>query len=652
MYPVGHPHLRESADRFVRRLNALLEGRESVTLGVARHRLVIETVTTDPNNALLRDLSHRLHRHRIASVHLTRGAKLAEIEDVLAALSADSQRGDGPVGRRLDRIGPWEHIRLRPVGYDQFALQTQDGSGDSHLDRAVAERDGWVELARLALAAEDGSDAPLNADPLVVAQAIGRQTGEVAYDRVVLGYLSKVAEEMSGRRGAGDKEDQLSQRLSSLIEALDPDTLRRLLETGADQAGRRRFVLSASQVLAADAVMEVLQAAATASHQTISHNLLRLLHKMAHHAEDGPVEIRAEAEGALRTNVARLIGDWELEDPNPGSYNTILEGMVRKVPQDPSLDTQGGCEPQIILKMALELDCVGPSVYEALDQLLGSRELRRIVTILETVPPTAATEAVWRFVATPERLEAELAGTSLDHDAVSILVKRLGTVAAQSLLDHLGRTTDRSTRAALLKQLLALGPEIGQMAVARLPDAPWFFQRNILVLIGRLGSWPAGFSPLSYAVHADPRIRREAVKLLLESSDHVAEGVSLGLRDSDDGILSLALTAALDFCPSDAIPLVEQIAQDGRRPSEVRVLTMRILARARTPGALQVLVGQIISRRRWFGRRLAAKSPELLAAVTGLANYWKEDPLAMAVLTQAQHHSDPEIRTAATPPAA
>ena len=147
----------------------------------------------------------------------------------------------------------------------------------------MSGRDAWVELAQLALS-NDGVVAPAEtvADPLVVAQAIHRKSGEVAYDRVVLGYLSRVAEEMSGRKGAVD--DQLSQRLSGLIQALNPDTLRRLLETGASQDERRRFVLNASQVLAADAVMEVLEAAAKASHQTISHNLLNLLHKLAHHA--------------------------------------------------------------------------------------------------------------------------------------------------------------------------------------------------------------------------------------------------------------------------------------------------------------------------------------------------------------------------------
>ena len=271
----------------------------------------------------------------------------------------------------------------------------------------MSGRDAWVELARLALSSDAAGGPLTEADPLVVAQAIGRKSGEVAYDRVVLGYLSRVAEEMSGRKGAVD--DQLSERLSGLIDALDPETLRRLLETGASQAERRQFVLNASQVLAADAVMEVLQAAAEASHQTISHNLLNLLHKLAHHAQDGSAETRVEAEGALRHNVARLIGDWKLDDPNPEQYTAVLEGMVRNAPDDASEDSQSGCEPEIILKMALELDCIGPSVYAATEALLNRRELVRVAALLRAAPRTESTEAIWRFVANPARLDAELA---------------------------------------------------------------------------------------------------------------------------------------------------------------------------------------------------------------------------------------------------
>ncbi len=641
MYPAGHPHLQDSADRFVRRMTALLQTRESVSLGVARHRLVIENVTTDPSNALLRDLAHRLHRHRIAAVHLKRGATLLEVERLLAALSTDPQRGDGPVGKRLDQVGSWEHIRLRPVGYDQFALQDETDESEE----SPGQRDSWVELAQLALSSEGDSETD-EADPLVMAEAIGRKSGEVAYDRVVLGYLARVAEEMSRNRGGA--QDKLVQRISKLIHALDSTTLQRLLEASADGFERRRFVLNASQILAAEAVLEVVEAAAQASHQTISHNLLRLLHKLAHNAESGPTAIRAAADGALRTNVAKLIEDWGLEDPNPGQYNAVLEGMARRTSAGYAMETlQLGCDPDVLLKMALELDSLGPAVYWAVEEMLSRRELVRIAECLEGAPQTATTSELWRFITTPERLEMELAASPMDQEAVRILVERIGTDAADSLLDRLATAGDRSTRAALLKQLIALGPQAGQVAVARLADAPWFLQRNILVLLGRLGTWPADFSPRAYADSTDARIRREAIKLMLDSPEHHVEAVLRGLRDSDEGIAALALAGAMDSCPPEVLTFVHRIAIDVRRPTESRVLAVRILARSKTREAVQVLQQLVLPRRRWFARRLAAKSPELLAALAGLATHWADHPFAVEVLGQARQHWDPEIRAAA-----
>ena len=114
-----------------------------------------------------------------------------------------------------------------------------------------------------------------------------------------------------------------------------------------------------------------VEAAAQATNQTISHNLLRLLHKLAHHAEEGSKEVRVEADRALRTNVARLIGDWELEDPNPTRYTAMLEGMVRSSPVDAGVMSNGGCEAEILVKMALELGCVGPAVLVAAEAMLA-----------------------------------------------------------------------------------------------------------------------------------------------------------------------------------------------------------------------------------------------------------------------------------------
>jgi hypothetical protein len=531
------------------------------------------------------------------------------------------------------------------VGYDQLSLHDGEATAGPQREDAVITRDSWIELAQLALANE-GARETHDEDPLVIAEAIDRKSGEVAYDRVVLGYLARVAEEVLARKGVA--EDQLLQRVSKLIQALDPGTLRRLLQTGADHAERRRFVLNASQILAADAVMGVVEAAAKVSHQTISDNLLRLLHKLAHHAEQGSPQVRAEAESALRTNIAKLVCDWQLEDPNPAAYDAILEGLVGRSSAEHSLiNIQVGSDPEVILKMALELDEVGPAVYAAVEDLIVRGDLVHVAESLKAASRTNATEQLWNYMATPARLEAELAATPMNPDSVAILVSRIGAAAVDSLLDRLASAEDRSTRAAIMKQLVALGSGISTAAASRLPDAPWYLQRNILVLLGRLGSWPEGFSPQAFAADPDPRIRREAIKLLLESPGHQAEGVLLGLRDPDDGIVALALTSALDSCPPDAVLPVRAIAVDPKRASELRVLAARVVSRARTPEALQVLFEVIAFRRRWLLKRMAPKSPELLAALTGLAAHWRDDPAAAEVLFHARQHHDSEIRAAA-----
>jgi hypothetical protein len=321
--------------------------------------------------------------------------------------------------------------------------------------------------------------------------------------------------------------------------------------------------------------------------------------------------------------------------------------MVRSSPDEPGVIADNTCEPEIVLKMALELGCVGPAVYAAADALLERKELGRIAQLLETMPHTTASEALWSHVATPERLVAELGTTPMDHQAIAILVNRIGAAAANALLDRLASADDRSTRATVMKQLLAIGPSVGNLAVARLADAPWYVQRNILVLIGRLGQWPAGFTPMGFVESSDARIRREAIKLLLESPRHTADGILLGLRDPDTGIATLAAAAALESCPPAALPLLERITVDLNRSPDLRAITLRILARTRAPEALRLLLALATTRRLWFLRRLAPKSPVLLSALAALASHWREHPSASTVLGVAQKHADPEIRAAA-----
>jgi hypothetical protein len=645
MYPLGHPHLQESTERFVNRLESLLAPRDMLAIGIARHQLIVAGVATDPRNALLSDLARRLHRHRIATLRFERGISLQEIDDLLAALAADPQGDDGPFGLRPGAGSAWVHLKVQPPELNRLFLQEEEDDEDAPETPGGAL---WLGLAHLALSA-DGSPTDTAEDPLVVARAIDAQPEQVGYDRVVLDYLGQIADEMSGRQGAW--EPRVLERVSRLVTSLKPETLRRVLEAGADHSERRRFALTASEVLAVDAVIEVVEAAAATTGQTISHQLLRLLNKFAHHAEQGPERTRAEAESMLRRNVAQLITEWNLEDPNPGEYTAVLDGMVRQAPSHPGVmeEDRLDCEPALVLQIALETDCGGPRVYAALDTLVGAHRITEAIDVLRDAPPASAStaHALWRHVATPARLRLELSAPRLDFSTVESLVSHLGALAVDPLLDLLEQATDRSVRARTLKLLATIGPPVAPVAAARLKNAPWFVQRNLLTLLRMLKVWPAGFSAVAYARHPDLRLRREAYKLLLEFPEHRASAIMHGVGDEQPEIVTLVLRAAVDDCPPDALRAVERFMADWRRPAELRAIAVRALGRANGPHALALLLDLAGTRRHFFGWRIEAKSPVVLAAVSVLARNWGGHPQVIGLLREARDHDDPEIRMAA-----
>src|SRR5438046_7456403 len=97
---------------------------------------------------------------------------------------------------------------------------------------------------------------------------------------------------------------------------------------GGDFAQRRQFVSDAADGMAVDAVLDILKAAAESSQEAISHSLVRLLSKLAVHAEAGAAPVRPQADAALREQVQRLLAGWTLPDPTPGAYRAALQRKI------------------------------------------------------------------------------------------------------------------------------------------------------------------------------------------------------------------------------------------------------------------------------------------------------------------------------------
>jgi len=173
--------------------------------------------------------------------------------------------------------------------------------------------------------------------------------------------------------------------------------------------------------------------------------------------------------------------------------------------------------------------------------------------------------------------------------------------------------------------------------------------RNVLVLLRKLQTTPEGFDPYEFATHNDRRVRREAFPIAVSQPGHRDRTLAGALADVDARIVYLALQELRSGAPETLVPTIVKRVIHGDRSSELRSLGARALGPSESPLALDALIemttdGRTILRR----HRIAQGKPEVLVALSMLAEYWPGDPRARKVLTEARRSRRPEIRSAAS----
>src|SRR6266478_9048176 len=452
MYPEGHPSLAPAAAGVTRRAEHLFEERATLALGVARQQLVIEGVATDPKNPLLSELAGRLHRHHLGAVTFHRGLRVTEVVDVLKTLAAEAERTGQPLGLGApEQLRAWDHVRLHPITYERLELLQEDDQAGALDDKGAKERglrgaQLWVGLARAALSVEAlaSDDGPPPApEPSMIAKAIDEHPKSAAYDQVIVGYLLQIADELKHTGGA--EAAALRRRTSKLVGALQPGTLRRLIEMGGDNAQRTKFAIDATHGLAVDAVLEIVRAMADASHKTVSEPLVRMLSKLAQHAEQGTPQMRPQADEALREQVRDLLQGWTLEDPNPDAYTQALQKMSAAAPFHAARsEWQQSAEPLRIVQTALETGVLGFGAWRAVERLVAEHHVDALVDLLAESPDAsrpavrADIAPLWTRVTSPDVVRQLASAEPPDFATLDRVLPRLHVDAFGPLLDVLG----------------------------------------------------------------------------------------------------------------------------------------------------------------------------------------------------------------------
>ena len=142
-------------------------------------------------------------------------------------------------------------------------------------------------------------------------------------------------------------------------------------------------------------------------------------------------------------------------------------------------------------------------------------------------------------------------------------------------------------------------------------------------------------------------MRREALRLLIKHPEHREQSITTALADPDERIVRLALGAVMQGCNGAQASVLLSRADDEALSPDLRALGIRAAAGHRSAETLNWLVNRVAGKKSMFQRRkLASKSPEMLAALAGLAAHWSTEPAAQEILAQAGRQSDTEISDA------
>ena len=613
-------------------------------------------MATDTKNPVLRDLAGRLHRHHLGAITFARGVGSEEMHEILGLLAIEADRMDEPLG--LDpkyRLATWEHVRFFPLTYERLHLvdeadaqAEETGQAESRTRRTRAAQ-LWIGLARAALASDtaqgagDGTDEHQLADPTVIARAIDSHQRDAAYDQVIVGYMLQIADEL--KSGATPESGALKKRVSKMVSTLDGGTLERLVTMGGDRGQQRRFLLSANEGMTVDAVLDLVKAAGQTHEQNVSNSMLRMLEKLAQHAEKDRGTRKRLAESNVREQMASLITNWSLTDPNPDEYRQALQSMSKaRAVFAVSPEQRFRPETRRMVQMALELDAWGEAVDRALEGVDDVADVPWMLELLRGAPASTTRDRLWRHVATPERL-ARFLEEPIDFSIVDPLVGQLRLDAADALLDRLAEAQGSQVRRQLIERIVGLGSPVGSVVLGRLADERWYVTRNALSILGDLETTPAGFDASDLVTHEDARVRREAMRILLRDPGSRNRAIALGLGDKDDRVVRLALVAAQQGCPDGVVPLVVARATEASE-SDHRLLAIRVLGSVTVPAAREGLLRLIEPRRGLLGVRPPPKTPEYLEALRA-AQGFAADPRIRRALAIGARARDAEIVAAA-----
>lgn len=579
-YPKGHPLIDASLHKVVHLYSGLMTTAQEILIGVTRDLLIIDSVPLDKSNLVFRNFAKVLFERGIGTLQLESGLTVDELKRfviVLGLKREDIQQRGG-----IEQIWAKAGIRslsIRPIRYD--LLKTTE-------ETAVSPEPGshnnlWERFAN-ALASDEAIGGNCSAsgefDPKLLADALNRYYSNNPSAFAVSSSLGSVSEVM---RNSGNTRVTLSndgdlpyQKLADFVQYLNPELRRQLLSKSFESSSS---VLSPHaeklfSSLSSEMISSTLEDAKE-NRLSIPPVITGLLKKLGGHADPQHENLdhlmntrdqnffdRDEVGSRMKT----LLREQASEQFVPELYQVKLDKImaadqIQIIQSEDIEQLQDALSPklidnrisEIILQLVLidsaagDTDALARNLNSMCAYFLEIGDYQQLIKIvndsLDQRLPESFRDAIRSFIAQKSFIEEVLNGLHTwgkpCFEQIRKLIDQIGEPCIEPILDALAEENSMSLRRFLIERLLELGPLAGPPIIDRLSDPRWYYLRNLIGILRTINDASAveGLKPL--CLHADARVRLEAIKTLLHFRDSSIEQKILNDMDSSDHQMKL-----------------------------------------------------------------------------------------------------------------
>jgi hypothetical protein len=604
-----------------------------ILVAVAKHGFMTQGEFINQKSQLFTSFAQRMFQHGISSFAFVPGLTVPSLYAFLRLLLRNSAEtwDEGGIGlclKNRDIVG----IQVTEMSESDFRL-LDAATEQGQIDELQASSDLWKKFARSVLNSLTGEALPSGSGEELTSAELAQRISELLVGRTVE-EKEALTLKLTSFATTLQREKMRTTRISALLSLADfvnslSDDLRQRVLGGLSRLQMAEdFAEDFFNGLSNQAILDVFRQT-TEQHEYVPPIVMSLVGKLAGSRKlvsDEQLAAHQSAGEELSRKVSELFRPDEFKKYVPSRYQKALMQVLGSQPLPRGLSVkleelkkslEEFQQERQLARLSLHLldnepddeyaSCLRERLVDAMQFFLDAADYSRLVNLCRSTFLEKTEEECRKMAGLiPDSFTEQVLGDAGRlgreyHVLISEVIALVGTPFVRPLLECTATESDRSVRLFYLNCLKKLGGDVIDHAVLFLADHRWFVQRNMLILIGELGTADTLPKVRPLLGHPHQKVRQEALKTCLllgddESRQTLIEKLSSGNRQ--DVLHAITMSQMVDN-PQLSTALLEKL-QEKKFFSfdfDVKKALVRALAEHRNRHALAVFSGMLNSRR-------------------------------------------------------